>query len=403
MANWRWEGIDKNGKKNSGVVQATNAKEVRQALRAIQVKPRKIISPSIFEFDINEWLVQKGFAKPFGGKELTNFTKQLATMVNAGVPLLQSLEILYKQEKHPVLKRTVKNITTNVGEGKTLAESMMLEQGFDKLYCNMVKAGETGGILDTILGKLADHMDKQQKTISQIKAAMMYPALISVVGAVVVWGMLTFVVPQFSDMLISNGQELPAITQFVVNVSDFLNEYLMYMIPSIVFIAIFLKAYIGTPQGKMAYDHFSMKLPLFGGIVIKGNLSSFTRTLSTMLTSGIPLINALDICIETLDNSVISNDIREVKKLVVEGKTMSEPLSKIEYFPAMVTQMVRVGEQTGGLDDMLLKVSEVFEDEVETLITGMTKLVEPLILVVLGGIVGVILIAMYLPMFMSAG
>ncbi len=403
MANWRWEGIDKNGKKTEGVIQATSEREVRQALRAIQVKPRKISPPSILEFDINEWLVEKGYAKPFGAKELTQFTKQLSTMVNAGVPLLQSLEILYKQERHPVLRRTVKNIATNVGEGKTLADSMEGEAGFDKLYCNMVRAGETGGILDTILFKLAEHMEKQQKTLSQIKSAMMYPMLITVVGVGVVWGMLTFVVPQFSEMLTSSGQQLPAITQFVVDASKFMNDYLMYFVPGAVFIALFLKAYIGTPQGKVAYDHFSMKLPIFGGIIIKGNLSSFTRTLSTMLTSGIPLIDALDICIETLDNNVMANDIKEVKRLVVEGKTMSEPLGKIDYFPPMVTQMVKVGEQTGGLDDMLQKVSEVFEDEVNTLIGAMTKMIEPLILVVLGGIVGAILIAMYLPMFMSAG
>ncbi len=403
MANWTWEGIDKNGKRANGVVQATSEKEVRQVLRGLGVRPKRISPPSILEFDINEWLVEKGFAKPFGARELTMFTKQLSTMVDAGVPLLQSLEILFQQERHPVLKRTVKNIATNVGEGQTLAEAMSKEKGFDKLYCNMVKAGEMGGILDKILFKLSEHMDRQQKTKKQIKAAMTYPAIVVMVGLGVIYGMITFVVPQFSDMLKDTGQELPAITQFVVDASEFFQANTIYVLPGFILFIVLLKSFLRTPQGKIYYDHFSMRMPIFGGIIVKGNLSSFSRTLSTMLTSGIPLVDALEICIETIDNGVISADIKEVRRQVVEGKTLSEPLGKITYFPPMVTQMVRVGEQTGGLDDMLEKVSNIFEEEVNDLVSNMTKMIEPLILVGLGGAVAVILIAMYLPIFMSAG
>lgn len=403
MANWTWEGIDRNGKKAEGNINATSEKEVRAALRGMGVKPRRISPPSILEFDINEWMVEKGYAKPFGAKELTGFTKQLATMVNAGVPLLQSLEIMHEQEAHPVLKRSIKNISSNVGEGKTLAESMVMEKGFDKLYCNLVKAGEQGGILDTILTKLAEHMEKQQKTKAQIKSAMTYPTIVTVVGIGVIYGMVTFIVPQFSSMLADTGQQLPWITQMVLDASAFCQEYTMYMIPAFFGFIFFMKAFIDTPQGKYYYDKFTMNMPIFGPVIVKGNLSSFSRTLATMLGSGISLVDALDVCIETIDNIIIQDDLREVKRLVTEGKTLSQPLKAIPYFPPMVTQMVRIGEQTGAIDSMLQKVSVIFEDEVNDLVNGMTKMLEPLIMVVLGGAVGTILIAMYLPMFMSAG
>ena len=246
-------------------------------------------------------------------------------------------------------------------------------------------------------------MEKQEKTKSQIKSAMMYPTIVVCVGMLVVWGMMVFVVPQFTGMLKESGQQIPWITQFVMDVSDFFGKYTPIMVPGAFVGGIFLSSYIKTPLGKISWDNFSMRMPLFGGIVIKGNLSSFSNTLSTLLSAGVSLIDALDICIETLDNTVIAKDIKEVKKKVVEGKTLTEPLSKIEYFPELVTQMIRVGEQTGQIDQMLARVAEVFESEVDTLVSGMTKLIEPMIIVVLGGIIATILVAMYLPMFMSAG
>ena len=280
---------------------------------------------------------------------------------------------------------------------------MESQKGFSKLYCNLVKAGEAGGILEGILKKLAVHMDKQEKTKAQIKSAMMYPSIVCGVGAVVIWAMMVFVVPQFTGMLKENGQEIPWITQFVIDTSEFFGKYSPIMVPGFfVGITLFL-SYIKTPSGKIVWDNFSMKLPIFGKIIIKGNLSSFSSTLATLLGAGVSLIEALDICIETLDNGVIARDLREVKRKVVEGKTLTEPLSKIEYFPELVTQMIRVGEQTGQIDDMLARVADVFEEEVDTLVGGMTKLIEPIIIVVLGGIIATILVAMYLPMFMSAG
>lgn len=232
---------------------------------------------------------------------------------------------------------------------------------------------------------------------------MTYPVIVCIIGAAVVWGLMVFVVPQFVGMLKDTGQAIPAVTQLVIDVSDFLGNYSIYMVPGALFGGIIIKSYVGTPSGKVVYDNLFMKLPIFGEIVIKGNLASFSRTLATMLGSGVSLIDALDICIDTIDNGVIGKDLTGVKKKVVEGKTLTEPLEAIEYFPAMVTQMVRVGEQTGQVDQMLEKVSDVFEEEVNELIGTMTKMIEPLIIVVLGGIIATILVAMYLPIFMSAG
>ncbi len=403
MGMFKYEAVDANGKKVLGQIDAASEREVRKALRLQGVRVKKITPPTILEFDLGMWMVDKGIAKAIGMKELSNFTKQLAVMIAAGVPILQALEILYRAEKNPSLKAAIKKIASDVGEGKTIAEAMSAQKGFDKLYCNLVRAGEAGGILEQILKKLASHMEKQEKTKAQIKSAMMYPSIVCLVGAVVVWAMMVFVVPQFTGMLKETGQELPWITQFVIDTSEFFGKYTPIMIPAFfVGLASFV-SYIKTPVGKIFWDNFSMRLPLFGKIIIKGNLSSFSTTLSTLLGAGVPLIDALDICIETLDSSVIAQDIREVKKKVVEGKTLTEPLSKIEYFPELVTQMIRVGEQTGQIDQMLARVAEVFEDEVDTLVTGMTKLIEPIIIVVLGGIIATILVAMYLPMFMSAG
>lgn len=403
MGIFRYEAVDANGKKVLGQIDAASEREVRKALRVQGVRVKKIIPPTFLEFDFGAWMVDKGLAQAISVKDLTRFTKQLAIMIGAGVPILQGLEILQRSEKNITLKAAIKKIATEVGEGKTIAEAMQGQKGFSKLYCNLVRAGEAGGILDQILQKLSSHMEKQEKTKAQIKSAMMYPGIVCSVGAVVIWGMMVFVVPQFTGMLAESGQAIPWITQFVIDTSNFFGKYTIIMIPMVMVGITAGISYTKTPAGKLAWDNLSMRMPLFGNIIIKGNLSSFSNTLSTLLGAGVSLIDALDICIETLDNGVIAQDIREVKKKIVEGKTLTEPLSKIEYFPELVTQMIRVGEQTGQIDQMLAKVAEVFEDEVDTLVSGMTKLIEPIIIVVLGGIIATILVAMYLPMFMSAG
>lgn len=403
MANWRYEGLSQDGKRVDGTVDAKDERDARKKLRAQGVRVKKVLPPSFLEFDIGQWLEDKGIGQSFGLIEIKNFTKQLAIMISAGVPILQCMEILYKSEKNITLKNIIKEVAREVGEGKTISEALEKQKGFDKLYCSLVKAGETGGILDTILNKLAEHMEKQQKTRSQIKSALTYPVIVSIIGAGVIWAMLVFVVPQFTGMLQDTGQEIPAITQLVIDTSNFLGDYALMSIPVVIVFVAVIKNFLQTDSGKELYDRLSMKAPVFGGIVIKGNLASFCRTLSTMLGAGVSLVDALDICMQTIDNVIINKDLQVVKKSVIEGKTLSEPLNKITYFPDMVTQMIKVGEQTGAVDQMLMKVAEVFEDEVSELVGNMTKMFEPIIIVVLGGIIAAILVAMYLPMFMSAG
>lgn len=400
MADFNYDGLDAVGKKITGTIKAANEREARKLLNAQRVRVIKLAAPAGFDMDALNNILQP---RTFGQKELMNFTKQLAIMIGAGVPIMQTLEILEKSEKHPAMKKTIGAISTQIGEGKTVAEAMSTQKGFDKLYVNLVKAGEAGGILDGILHKLALHMDKQAKLKSQIKSSLMYPSIVVFVGIIVVWVMMIFVIPTFVEMLKENNTKIPAITQFVMDLSAFFVAYTLYLIPAIVVLFYAFLSYIKTPDGKRQWDITTMKMPLFGMIIIKGNLTNFAATLGTLLTSGVSLLEALDICVEATDNSVIANDFREVRKKIMEGQTLTEPLGKIAYFPEIVNQMVKVGEQTGQIDSMLVRVAQVFQDELDELIGNMTKMIEPVIIVVLGGVVGVMLVAMYLPMFMSAG
>lgn len=403
MAKWRYEGLNIEGKRESGTIDASSRQEVRRILRAKKVKAKKITPPSILEFDITEWMVDNGLVKPFTNQDLSYFTKQLSIMIDAGVPIIESLDILWKQQKNLVLKKTIKKVKNSIGEGQTIAAALQREKGFDKFYCNLVKAGEAGGVLDSILEKLSTHLERQEKLKSKVKSALTYPTVVTVIGILVIWAMMVYVVPQFMSMLESSGQEPPFITTMVLQTSSFLQEHTLDYFPFIVAGIIFFNSWRKTDAGRKVIDPILLKIPLFGNLLIKGSLANFTRTLSIMLSSGVSLVDALDICTDTVGNSVMEKDLRLVKKRVVEGKTLTEPLSRISYFPDMVTQMIRVGEQTGQVDQMLEKVADVFEDEVNVIVENITKLIEPLILVVLGGAVALILVAMYLPMFMSAG
>jgi type IV pilus assembly protein PilC len=403
MPKFKYVGFTQDGKRVENSLEADTIKDVKKILRRQNIRATKVIAPSIFEIDLGEFMMEKGLAKPFGRAELMRFTRQLAILINAGVPILECMEILHKQEQNMVLKRVVKNISMQVEEGKSLFDAMSNQQGFDKLYCALVKAGEAAGILDSILVKLAEFLEKAEKLKKQVKSALTYPVIVVFVGIIVIFGLMTYVVPQFVDILKESNQQIPWVTQVVMDTSNFFQNYTLLLIAGIVAGSLFFANYIKTKEGKQQWDIFTMKAPLFGMLVIKGNLGAFTRTLATMLAAGVPIIDSLEICIETLDNTQIAKDLTKVRKAVVEGKSITEPLSRIPYFPPLVTQMIKVGESTGNLDQMLIKVADVFEEEVEELVGNLTKLIEPIILVVLGGIIGFVLIAMYLPIFMSAG
>lgn len=403
MPKYKYFGFAADGKKIESFVEADTIRDAKKLLRRQNIRAFKIQPPAFFDADIGELLVEKGFLKPFGRAELMRFTRQLSILINAGVPILECLEILQKQEQNISLKRVIKSITMQVEEGKSLNDSMSQQQGFDKLYCALVKAGEAAGILDSILVKLAEFLEKAEKLKKQVKSALTYPAIVVFVGIIVIFGLMTFVVPQFVDILKESNQKIPWVTQVVMDVSDFFINYTLFLIALVIAGTMLFLNYIKTEQGKQEWDRFTMSAPLFGMLVIKGNLSSFTRTLATMLSAGVPIIDSLEICIDTLDNTQIAKDLTKVRKAVIEGKSITEPLSRISYFPPLITQMIKVGESTGNLDQMLIKVADVFEEEVEELVANLTKLVEPIILVVLGGIIGFVLVAMYLPIFLSAG
>jgi type IV pilus assembly protein PilC len=403
MPKFKYVGFTSDGKKVENSIEADTVRDAKKILRRQNIRATKVVPPSFFEADLGEFLVEKGLARPFGRAELMRFTRQLSILINAGVPILECMEILHKQEQNMVLKRVVKNIAMQIEEGKSLFDAMSQQTGFDKLYCSLVKAGESAGILDSILVKLAEFLEKAEKLKKQVKSALTYPVIVVFVGILVIFGLMTYVVPQFVDILKDSGQEIPWVTQTVINISEFFQNYTLLLVAGLVAGTMFFLNFIKTKEGKQAWDRFTMKAPLFGMLVIKGNLGSFTRTLATMLAAGVPIIDSLEICIETLDNTQIAKDLTKVRKAVIEGKSITEPLSRISYFPPLVTQMIKVGESTGNLDMMLLKVADVFEEEVEELVGNLTKLIEPLILVVLGGIIAFVLIAMYLPIFMSAG
>jgi type IV pilus assembly protein PilC len=403
MAKFKYAGFTNDGKKVESTIEADSVREAKKLLRRQNIRATKVVAPSFFEVDLGELMVEKGLARPFGQAELMRFTRQLAILINAGVPILECMDILHKQEQNLVLKKVVKSISVQVEEGKSLFESMSQQPGFDKLYCALVKAGESAGILDNILVKLAEFLEKAQKLRKQVKSALTYPAIVVVVGIAVIFGLMIYVVPQFVDLLKESNQEIPWVTQTVIDVSDFFRNYTLLLIAGMVASVIFFANFIKTHEGKQAWDRFTMKAPLFGMLVIKGNLGSFTRTLATMLAAGVPIIDSLEICIETLDNTQIAKDLRKVRQAVIEGKSITEPLARISYFPPLVTQMIKVGESTGNLDQMLIKVADVFQEEVEELVGNLTKLIEPLILVVLGGVIAFVHVAMYLPIFMSAG
>jgi type IV pilus assembly protein PilC len=403
MGKFKYVGFTNDGKKVESTVDAESIREAKKLLRRQNIRPMKVTPPSILDADLGEFLVDKGLARAFGRVELMRFTRQLSILINAGVPILECMEILYKQEQNLMLKKVIRNITIHVEEGKTLFEAMSQQRGFDKLYCALVKAGESAGILDSILVKLAEFLEKAEKLKKQVKSALTYPVIVVFVGIIVIFGLMTFVVPQFVDILKESNQAIPWVTQTVIDISNFFQNYTLLLIAGIVAGSMFFLNFIKTKEGKKAWDRFTMKAPLFGMLVIKGNLGGFTRTLATMLAAGVPIIDSLEICIDTLDNTQIAKDLNKVRMAVIQGKSITEPLSRITYFPPLVTQMIKVGESTGNLDQMLIKVADVFEEEVEELVGNLTKLIEPIILVVLGGIIGFVLIAMYLPIFMSAG
>ena len=332
--------------------------------------------------------------------EISRFTRQFATMIGAGLPMIQCLDILSTQTENKEFAKVITQIKDSVQGGSTLSESMARHPKiFDPLYTNMVEAGEVGGALDAILVRLAVYREKADKLVRKVKGAMMYPAVIVVVATGVTIAMLTFIVPVFAGMFKSVGSELPAPTQFVLTLSNFLQSNYVYMLLGIAgaFVALFW--WKKTPAGALAIDKFMIRTPVLGTLIRKSSIARFTRTLSTLLASGVSILEALEITAKTSGNLVVSNAINKSVLAIAEGETITGPLKETGVFPPMVIQMIGVGEKTGGLDDMLNKIADFYDEEVNDAVAALTSIIEPVIIVFMGAVIGGILIAMYLPMF----
>ena len=333
-------------------------------------------------------------------KEMAIFTRQFSTMIDAGLPLVQCLNILAEQSESKNLRGVTSTVARTVEQGSTLAESLRKHpRTFDDLYTNMVEVGEAGGILDVVLQRLAVYIEKAASLKRKVKGAMVYPASIIGVAFLVIVFMLTFVIPTFASMFANLGAELPLPTRIVIGLSNFVRNYILLIIAGIVGGIFALRSYYRTENGKSTIDALLLKLPIFGTLIRKVAVARFTRTLGTLVQSGVPILEGLRITASTAGNKVVERAVLQCRVSVTEGKTLAEPLKASGVFPPMVVQMVSVGEQTGALDAMLSKIADFFDDEVDTAVATLTSLLEPMMIVFLGVVVGGLVVAMYLPIF----
>ena len=336
-------------------------------------------------------------------KDLVVFTRQFSTMIDAGLPLVQGLTILAEQMENKTFRLILKQITKDVEGGSTLAEALKKHpKVFDSLFVNLVAAGEVGGILDTIMRRLADYIEKSEALKKRIKGAMTYPAVVVFIAILVISVILIFVIPVFQEMFASFGSALPVPTQLVVNMSEFLKGNIHWVIVALVALIFAFKKYRNTKGGRKTTDTIALKLPVFGDLLKKTAIARFSRTLGTMIQSGVPILDSLEIVAKTSGNVVLEEIIFEVRASIAEGQTIADPLSETDIFPGMVVQMISVGEATGALDTMLNKIADFYDDEVDTAVDALTSMLEPLLMLFLGGAIGGLVIAMYLPIFQMA-
>jgi type IV pilus assembly protein PilC len=402
MAKFSYQAKNLNGQMTNGEIEATNETEVRTRLRQMHLEVVRVNSKGLGNFGpkgANSFFVSKVKVK-----DLQIFTRQFATLINSGIPVVDALKILSEGLRSGILKDAALKVKKSIESGKKLSDSMsQVPNVFDRFYANMVHAGEEAGILDGILGRLATYMEKNEKVKAQVKGALVYPAVIVVVAIIVIAAILVFIIPKFQEFFAQGGKEPPWLTQMVVALSDTMIKFWYVLVGSAIATPFAIKSYISTPAGKAAFETFLFRAPIFGEIVRKSAVARMTRTLGTLLSSGVGLIEAIEIASRTAGNVVVERSLIRCKDSVMQGKPFAQPLSKDKVFPDMVVQMIAVGEQSGTLDNMLNKIADFYEDEVETAVKALTSLIEPLLMVVLGGIIAVLVIAMYLPIFSMAG
>ncbi|MBW2397164.1 MAG: type II secretion system F family protein [Deltaproteobacteria bacterium] len=394
-----WEGRTRQGGTKKGSIEAANEAAVMTQLRSqmimpvsVKAKPKDILE----NFNL--------FKQKVTIRDQVIFTRQFATMIDAGLPLVQCLDILGAQNPNKTMKEILREVKTDVEQGSTFADALEKQpKTFDKLYVNLVRAGEIGGILDTILNRLAVYLEKADSLRRKVKGAMVYPTTVLLVSIAVIALLLIKVIPVFQKMFDDFGGALPGPTQMVITISEFLQEWLVIMLVGAAAVLwLFFQARSRFPKFRYRTDAIFLKAPVFGSLLRKVAVARFTRTLGTMISSGVPILDALDICAKTAGNLVIETAIMKTRSAISEGRTMAEPLEEAGVFPGMVVQMIAVGESTGAMDTMLAKIADFYDEEVDNAVDALTALLEPLMMVFLGGTIGGMLIAMYLPIFKIA-
>ena len=397
MAIYKWQGRTRQGNIQKGEMDAPNEEAVIAKLRSQQIMASSVKAKSR---DIDFSVI---FGQNVSERDIVIFTRQFATMIDAGLPLVQCLDIIISQQENKTFKRVLTEVKNDVEAGSTFARALGKHpKVFDELFVALVAAGEVGGILDTILNRLGAYIEKAMKLKKRVKGAMVYPAAVMSIALVVVIILLIWVIPVFRDMFADFGAALPAPTQFVLDISDFFKNYWLIIFPGAFAAALGLRALVNTPKGRDGWDALKLKLPIFGELLRKVAVAKFTRTLGTIITSGVPILDGLEIVAKTSGNRTIEKAVLRTKERIAEGKTIAEPLAESGVFPTMVVQMITVGESTGALDVMLAKVADFYEDEVDITVDALTTMLEPIMLVFLGGTVGGMLICMYLPIFQMA-
>lgn len=399
MATFAWEAKARSGEVRRGTMEADTADAVQNRLRAQQLNPTKVRKRTAFDLNIS-------IGAPVSEKELVVFVRQFATMIDAGLPLVQCLEILSTQGDNKAFNAILRDIKNTVEQGSTFSDALRRHpKVFDELFVNLVAAGEVGGILDVILQRLAVYIEKRVKLKRQVRGAMVYPTAVLLVAVVVVTVMLTVVIPSFEAMFRDFGGEemLPDLTKLVIAMSDWFVGNLVWLVLGVILISVGVTYSYRQPVGKQFWHRLLLTAPILGPVMRKIAVARFTRTLGTLLGSGVPILEAMNIVAKSAGNVVVENAIERTTERIREGQTMADPLMATGVFPSMVVQMIGVGEQTGALDQMLSKIADFYEEEVDVAVASLTSLLEPLMMVVIGGVVGFILIAMYLPIFEIAG
>lgn len=403
MPKYKYVALDKDGREVSGAIESTSENRARKELSAQGYTVSRMAEVAVQADKAaggakkrRKALIGSGVAKD----SVTIFSRQLATLLKAGLPLLRALEVIARQEKNPYFKDIIEQLADNVRTGNKFSDGLAQHpKVFDKLYVNMARAGEAGGVLDVVLDRLATFQEKALKTTNKVKSAMVYPAVIMTVAIVIVVILMVFVVPKFQDIFTNmlGGSQMPALTQMVINISDFMQQHFLITIGIVVGAFILLKLFFKTKLGIRLWDTMALKAPKVGDIVMKSTVARFTRTFGTLLASGVPILEALTITKDTIKNSLVTQALERVHDRVRDGEPLAAPLDQQKIFPTMVTSMVEVGEETGQLSEMLNRIADNYDEEVDNSVGAITSIIEPIMIVMMAFVVGIIVIALFMP------